>query len=176
MIGAGERGPSRLRQYQQQGGSVTLLEIHVALSLFGIVAGLAAMIATAQGKLPPALTAVFLGSLVLTSATGFPLPPFGLDPPRIVGIISLVLLAIAIAALYLFRLAGAWRWIYVVTATIACWFNGFVGVAQTFMKIDFFHALAPTQQEPPFLIAQVAVLALFIVFGWLGVKRVKRAG
>ena len=152
---------------------MTLLQIHVALSLLGIVAGLAAMIAMSRGKLPSAFTAIFLGSLVLTSATGFPLPPFGLDPPRIVGIISLVLLALAVAALYLFRLAGAWRWIYVVTATIACWFNCFVGVAQTFMKIDFFRSLAPTQQEPPFLIAQLAVLALFIAFGWLGVQHVK---
>src|SRR5262249_7656770 len=133
-----------------------------------------AMIAMIQGKLPPALTAIFLGSLVLTSVTGFPLPPFGLDPPRIVGIISLVMLALAILALYVFRLAGAWRWIYVVSATIACWFNVFVGVAQAFMKIPFVRALAPTQQEPPFLIAQLAVLALFIVFGWLGVKRVRR--
>jgi hypothetical protein len=155
---------------------MTLLQIHVALSLIGIVAGLAAMLAMIQGKLPPALTATFLGSLVLTSATGFPLPPFGLDPPRIVGIISLVLLALACAGLYLFHLAGAWRWIYVVTATAACWFNCFVGVAQTFMKIQFFNALAPTQQEPPFLIAQLAVLALFIVFGWLGVRRVPRRG
>jgi hypothetical protein len=155
---------------------MTLLQIHVALSLIGIVSGLAAMLAMIQGKLPPALTAIFLGSLVLTSATGFPLPPFGLDPPRIVGIISLVLLALACAGLYLFHLAGAWRWIYVVTATAACWFNCFVGVAQTFMKIQFFNALAPTQQEPPFLIAQLAVLALFIVFGWLGVKQVQRPG
>jgi hypothetical protein len=154
---------------------MTLLQIHVALSLLGIVAGLAAMIAMSQGKLPPAPTAIFLASLVLTSATGFPLPPHGLDPPRIVGIVSLVLLALAIAALYFFRLAGAWRWVYVVTATAACWLNCFVGVAQAFMKVSLVHALAPTQQEPPFLIAQLAVLALFIVFGWLGVKRVKRA-
>jgi hypothetical protein len=153
---------------------MTLLQIHVALSLIGIVAGLAAMLAMIQGRLPPALTAIFLGSLVLTSATGFPLPPFGLDPPRIVGIVSLVLLAVAIVALYLFHLAGTWRWLYVVTATAACWLNCFVGVAQTFMKIPFFTALAPTQQEPPFAIAQLAVLALFIVFGWLGVKRVRR--
>ena len=62
------------------------------------------------------------------------------------------------------------------TATIACWLNCFVGVVQTFMKVAFFNALAPTQQEPPFLIAQLAVLALFIVLGWLGVKRVKRQG
>jgi len=131
---------------------MTLLQIHVALSLLGIVAGLAAMIAMSQGKLPGTLTAVFLG------------------------IVSLVMLALAITALYLFHLAGAWRWIYVVTATIACWLNCFVGVVQTFMKVAFFNALAPTQQEPPFLIAQLAVLALFIVLGWLGVKRVKRQG
>jgi hypothetical protein len=150
---------------------MSLLQIHVALSLIGIVAGLASMLAMTQGKLPPVLTAITLGSLVLTSATGFPLPPFGLDPPRIVGYVSLVLLAFAIAGLYLFHLAGAWRWIYVVTATAACWFNSFVGVAQTFMKVPFFHALAPTQQEAPFAIAQLAVLVLFIVFGWLGVRR-----
>ena len=150
---------------------MTLLQIHVGLSLIGIVAGLASMLAMIKGKIPPVLTAITLGSLVLTSATGFPLPPFGLDPPRIVGGVSLVLLALAIAGLYLFHLAGAWRWIYVVTATAACWLNSFVGVAQTFMKIAFFNALAPTQQEPPFAIAQVAVLAVFILFGWLGVKR-----
>lgn len=86
-----------------------------------------------------------------------------------------MLLALAIAALYAFRLAGAWRWIYVVAATIACWLNSFVGVAQAFMKISFIHAFAPTQQEPPFLIARLAVLALFIVFGSLGVKRVRYA-
>jgi hypothetical protein len=150
---------------------MTLLQIHVGLSLIGIVAGLVSMLTMTQGKIPPVLTAVTLGSLVLTSATGFPLPPFGLDPPRIVGCISLVLLALAIAALYLFHLAGAWRWIYVVTATAACWLNSFVGVAQTFMKVAFFNALAPTQQEPPFAIAQIATLVVFIVFGWLGVKR-----
>jgi hypothetical protein len=150
---------------------MTLLQIHVGLSLIAIVAGLASMLAMTQGKLPPVLTAITLGSLVLTSAAGFPLPPFGFDPPRIVGCVSLVLLALAIAALYLFRLAGAWRWIYVVTATAACWLNSFVGVAQTFMKVAVFNALAPTQQEPPFAIAQLATLVIFIVFGWLGLKR-----
>ena len=150
---------------------MTLLQIHIALSFIGIVAGLASMLAMIQGKMPPVLTAIALGSLVLTSATGFPLAPFGLDPPRIVGCVSLLLLAFAIAGLYLFHLAGAWRWVYIVTATAACWLNCFVGIAQTFMKVQFFHALAPTQQEPPFAIAQLALLALFIGFGWLGVKR-----
>jgi hypothetical protein len=155
--------------------TATFLQIHVALSLIGIVTGLVAVLAMIQGKFLRGWTAIFLATTVLTSATGFPLPPFGLDPPRIVGIVSLVVLALALAGLYVFRLAGPWRWVYVVTATIALYFNCFVAVAQTFMKIDFFHALAPTQQEPPFAIAQLVVFALFIAFGWLGVKRFRPA-
>jgi hypothetical protein len=150
---------------------MTLLQVHVALSLVGIATGLVAVVAMTRGTYLRGWTAIFLATTVLTSVTGFPLPPFGLDPPRIVGCISLVVLALALTGLYAFRLAGAWRSIYVVTATIALYFNCFVAVAQTFMKIDFFHALAPTQQEPPFAIAQVVVLALFIAFGWLGVRR-----
>ena len=61
-------------------------------------------------------TALFLATTILTSVTGFPLPPFGFDPPRAVGALSLVLLAFAVLARYAFHLAGAWRWIYVVTA------------------------------------------------------------
>ena len=151
--------------------TATFLQVHVALSLIGIVTGLATVLAMIQGKFLRGWTAIFLATTVLTSATGFPLPPFGLDPPRIVGIVSLVVLALALAGLYVFRLAGAWRWVYVVTATIALYFNCFVAVVQTFQKIDFFHALAPTQQEPPFAIAQLIVLALFVAFGVLGVKR-----
>ena len=150
--------------------TATFLQIHVALSLIGIATGLVAVLAMIRGKLVRVSTAVFLATTVLTSATGFPLPPFGLDPPRIIGSISLVVLALALAALYVFRLAGAWRWVYVVTATIALYFNCFVAVVQTFQKIELFRALAPTQQEPPFAIAQLVVLALFVAFGVLGVK------
>jgi hypothetical protein len=151
--------------------TATFLQIHVALSLIGIVTGLVAVAAMVRGKLLRGWTAIFLATTVLTSATGFPLPPFGLDPPRIVGIVSLVVLALALAGLYAFRLAGPWRWIYAVTATISLYFNCFVAVVQTFQKIDFFHALAPTQQEPPFAIAQLVVLAIFVALGVLGVKR-----
>jgi hypothetical protein len=151
--------------------TATFLQIHVALSLIGIVTGLVSVLAMIQGKYLRGWTTLFLATNVLTSATGFPLPPFGLDPPRIVGCIALVMLALAVTGLYAFRLAAAWRWIYVVTATIALYFNCFVAVVQTFQKIDFFHALAPTQQEPAFAIAQLVVLALFIVIGVLGVKR-----
>src|SRR5215468_1290661 len=98
----------------------TFITVHTVLSLIGIATGLVAVFAMVGGKRAEIWTAVFLVTTVLTSVTGFPIPPFGLDPPRIVGIISLVLLAVAILALYVFRLAGAWRWIYVVSATIAC--------------------------------------------------------
>ncbi len=108
---------------------------------------------------------------ILTSVTGFPLAPFGFDPPRAVGILTLVLLAIAVCAYYLFRLAGAWRWIYVVTALMALYLDVFVGVIQSFMKIPAVHALAPTQTEPPFLVAQAVVLALFVVLGFLAVRK-----
>ena len=156
--------------------TATFLQIHVALSLIGIATGLVAVLAMIRGKLLRVWTAVFLATTVLTSATGFPLPPFGLDPARIVGIVSLAVLALALAALYVFRLAGAWRWVYVVTATIALYFNCFVAVVQTFQKIELFRALAPTQQEPPFAIAQLVVLALFVALGVLGVRSFRPAG
>jgi hypothetical protein len=149
--------------------------VHVALSLAGIATGLVVLFAMVRGSATPTWTALFLATTVLTSATGFPIPPPGLDPPRIVGILSLVLLAIAIAALYVYRLAGHWRWLYVVTATAALYLNCFVGVVQTFQKVAFFNALAPTQAEPPFAIAQGVVLVAFIVLGAVAVRRFRPA-
>src|ERR1700741_347980 len=121
------------------------LKIHVAISLIGIASGLVALFALAGGRLLSGWTALFLATTVLTSVTGFPLPPFGLDPPRIVGIISLAVLAVAVASLYLFHLAGAWRWIYVMTALIALFLNCFVAVIQSFDTIPALHAIGPSQ-------------------------------
>jgi hypothetical protein len=92
-------------------------------------------------------------------------------PPEIIGVISLVVLAVAILALYGYKLAGAWRWIYVSTAVLALYLNVFVGVVQTFQKVAFFHALAPTQTEPPFAIAQGIVLIAFIALGLAAAKK-----
>jgi hypothetical protein len=103
--------------------------------------------------------------------SGFPLAPFGFDPPRAIGILTLVLLAVAVSAYYVFRLAGAWRWIYVVTAIAALYLDVFVGVFQSFLKIPAVHALAPTQSEPPFFVAQAAVLVLFVVLGFFAVRK-----
>jgi hypothetical protein len=148
-----------------------MLEMHVLLSLIGIVSGFVVALGLLTGRSFRGWTALFLAATVLTSVTGFPLAPPGFDPPQAVGAISLVLLALAIAALYAFRLAGAWRWIYIVGATAALYLNVFVGVVQAFQKLPFLQSLAPTQSEPPFLVAQLAVLVIFIAFGILAVIR-----
>jgi hypothetical protein len=108
---------------------------------------------------------------ILTGVTGFPLPPFGFTPARAVGVILLILLALAVPALYAFRLAGAWRPTYIITAIMSLYLNVFVGVTQSFQKLSFLQPLAPTQSEPPFLIAQLVVLLIFIVLGVLAVRR-----
>ena len=150
---------------------MTLLEFHVLISLAEMVAGLVVLYGLITGAAYGAWTLLFLATAILTSVTGFPLPPFGFDPPRAVGVLTLVLLAVAVIAYYAFRLAGAWRWIYVVTAMAALYLDFFVGVIQSFEKIPSLHALAPTQSEPPFLVAQIAVLAFFVVLGFLAVRR-----
>lgn len=149
----------------------TFTTLHVILSLIGVAAGFVVVFAMIGRKHSGAWAAIFLTTTVLTSVTGFPIPPLGLDPARVVGILSLLLLAFAIAALYGFRLAGWWRLIYVVTSTAALYLNCFVGVVQTFQKIPLFNSLAPTQSEAPFAIAQVAVLIIFIALGVLGVRK-----
>jgi hypothetical protein len=149
----------------------TFLTIHVVLSLIGIATGLVVLFEMIRGRDLGIWTAAFLVTTILTSVTGFPLPPYGLDPPRIFGIVSLVLLALAVAGLYAFRLRGSWRWIYVVTAMMALYLNCFVAVTQTFQKVPFFNALAPTQTEAPFAIAQLALLVAFIALGFVSVRK-----
>jgi hypothetical protein len=147
------------------------LEFHVIVSLVGMVSGLVVLYGLLSGAALGGWTALFLVTTILTSVTGFPLPPFGFDPPRAVGTLSLVLLAVAVAAYYVFHLSGAWRWVYVVTAMMALYLNVFVGVIQAFAKLPFLHALAPTGSEPPFLVVQVLVLVAFVALGFLSVKK-----
>jgi len=150
---------------------VSLLAIHVGLSVIGIVSGLIVLYGLLTGVALGGWTALFLATTILTSITGFPLAPFGFDPPRAIGVLSLILLAIAVGAYYLFHLAGLWRWVYVVTAMTALYLNCFVLVFQGFLKVQALHDLAPTQSEPPFLVAQGAVLILFVVLGFLAVRK-----
>lgn len=145
--------------------------IHVLISLIGIFTGLVVLVGMLAGKRLDGWTKWFLAATVLTSVTGFFFPFHGFTPAIGLGIISLIVLAVAICARYPRQLAGAWRWIYVVTAVIALYFNVFVGVVQSFEKIPALHALAPTQTEPPFKITQLAVLALFVLLGIFAVMR-----
>jgi uncharacterized membrane protein SirB2 len=115
-------------------------------------------------------TALFLSTTVLTSVTGFPFPRDHVLPSHIVGVISLVVLAIAIFARYFRQLAGPWRWIYVVGAVVALYLNVFVLVVQAFLKVPFLNALAPTQSDPPFIVTQLVVLGVFVVLGVLAVR------
>jgi len=148
----------------------TFTLVHVVLSLVGIVAGLIVVFGMFASKKLEGWTALFLATTVLTSVTGFFFPFDHILPSHIVGIVSLVVLAIAILALYALRLAGAWRWIYVVSAVVALYLNVFVGVVQAFQKLPLLASLAPTQSEPPFLIAQSVVLVIFIGFGVVTVR------
>jgi hypothetical protein len=152
-------------------GMDTFTFVHVALSLIGIATGLIVFLGFVAGAEFPALTAIFLATTVLTSATGFGFPFTTLLPSHIVGIISLVFLAPALYALYGGHLAGAWRPIYVVTASVALYLNVFVLVVQLFQKVPALHALAPTQSEMPFVAAQGLTLLAFVALGYLAVRR-----
>jgi len=145
--------------------------IHVIISLVGIGSGLIVLFGMFGGKRLDGMTALFLATTVLTSLTGFGFPFEHLTPGIILGILSLVVLAIAVPARYSFHMAGKWRAIYVVTAVIALYFNCFVLIAQSFQKLPTLHALAPKGNEPPFAIAQGILLVLFIAAGTLAVKK-----
>ena len=143
----------------------TFTMLHVIISLIGVVSGLVVLFELFGSNRMPGLTALFLLTTLLTSATGFLFPFEKLLPSHIFGILSLVLLAIACVALYVMKLSGAWRWIYVVTAMVALYLNVFVLVIQSFLKVGPLHALAPSvpPSEPPFAVVQGIVLVFFVV-------------
>jgi hypothetical protein len=143
----------------------------VLISLAGLASGFVVLYGLISGKRLALWTAVFLGTTVATSLTGFGFPFDHLLPSHIVGLISLVVLAIAIAAKYAFHLLRPWGRIYAVCACIALYLNVFVAVVQAFEKVPALKALAPTQSEPPFLFAQLTVLAIFATLGTLATRR-----
>jgi len=148
----------------------TFTLVHVLLSLVGIFAGLVVMFGLVAGKRFGGWTVLFLVTTVATSVTGFGFPFDHLLPSHKVGILSLLVLPVAIAARYSFHLAGAWRRTYVITAAIALYLNIFVLVVQLFLKVPALKDLAPTQKEPPFVIAQVVVLVLFGVLAVMAAR------
>ena len=151
----------------------TYTAAHVALSLVGIGSGLVVLFGLLKNKNFRGWAGLFLATTVATSVTGFGFPVAHFMPSHGVGILSLIALAGAIAALYKFRLAGRWRRAYAICSVAALYFNCFVLVVQSFEKVDALKALAPTQAEPPFAITQLVVLALFVFAGIQAARRFK---
>jgi hypothetical protein len=149
----------------------TFTQLHTVISLIAIVAGLIALAGMLRSARPGWVTHLFLATTALTTITGFLFPISVFTPALGTGVVSTALLIPAFAGLYALHLAGAWRWIYAITAIAALWLNCFVLVVQSFQKIPALFDLAPTQSEPPFLIAQGVVFVGFIIAGYLAVKR-----
>jgi hypothetical protein len=145
--------------------------VHVAISLLGIASGFVVIGGMLSAKRFDGWTKFFLTTTVLTSATGFGFPVDRFMPSHAVGILSLLVLSVAIYARYARHMVGAWRWIYVVGAVVAQYLNFFVLIVQSFQKIPPLHALAPTQSEPQFAITQLVFLVMFLVLGILAVIR-----
>jgi uncharacterized protein YggT (Ycf19 family) len=152
-------------------GMTTLTAVHVLLSLIGILSGMVILFGLLAANPRNGWTLVFLATTLATIATGFLFPLPGFTPALGVGVLSMFILAAAIAARYRLHLAGAWRWVYVVGAVAALYFNSFVLVVQSFLKIPVLHMLAPKGSEPAFTLTQGVVLLFFLVSGFLAVKR-----
>lgn len=139
--------------------------IHVLISLAGIGTGFIVVGGWLGGKHLPNWTKWFLATTGVTSVTGFFFPFRGFTPPYAFAILSLLLLAAAIYALYARRLAGPWRKPYVICAAASLYLNFFVLIAQLFLRLPALKQLAPTGSEPAFGITQGIVLVLFVGLG-----------
>lgn len=150
-------------------------QLHVLISLIAIASGLIWLVALARGRWLARTNMVFLATTLLTTVTGFLFPLAALTPAAITGIVSLAVLAVAVAAIGPFKRRNGWNSAYTVSATIALWLNCFVLVVQSFLKVGALNALAPTQTEPPFAAAQAIVLAMLALLGFLAVRRGRAA-
>jgi hypothetical protein len=163
-------GDKKFRFQQREGFNMilgmslsTYTILHVIISLIGIGSGFIVLFGLINSKLLSPWNVVFLVTTILTSLTGFAFPNTKVTPGIILGILSMIVLAIALVALYVFHLKGGWQRTYAITAMIALYFNVFVLIAQTFEHVPAFHALAPTGTETPFKVAQTLLLVLFAV-------------
>jgi hypothetical protein len=148
--------------------------LHVLISFVGIIAGLIALPAFARGRILPRTNVIFLWFTLLTSLTGFLFPIVAFTPALGTGIVSTLVLAVAFWAWYARKLAGRAAPVYAVTATAALWLNLFVLVVQSFLKVPALNALAPSGTEPPFAVAQGALLIVMIGLGYLAFKASRR--
>lgn len=149
----------------------TFTLLHVLISLVGIGSGLVVMYGLITARRLDGWTAVFVVSTAATSLSGFAFPNAHVTPGMVIGALSLIVLAIAVLTRYVLRMNGPWRSLYVISASIALYFNVFVLVVQSYEKVPALRALAPTQKEPPFALSQLLVLVIFVVATVLAVKR-----
>jgi len=153
----------------------TFTALHVAISLIAIGSGFMVIFGMIASKQFPVITTTFMVTTALTSITGFMFPLKGVTPAVVLGVLSLVILAIAAIARYARHLGGRWRGTWVITAAIALYFNFFVLIVQSFMKIPALHALAPTQTEGPFKVTQLFFLLVFIAMTVVAFRRFRIA-
>jgi hypothetical protein len=144
----------------------TFTLIHVVISLIGILSGLVVIYGFLTGKRLSSWNWLFLVMTIATSVTGFFFPFHGITPGIVLGVVSLVVLALALLAL-----RKGWTKTYIVTATLAEFFNVLVLIAQSFQKIHAFHALAPTGHEPIIAISQGVAFLLFAVLAVIAVRK-----
>lgn len=148
--------------------------LHVIITIVELLAGVVLVLQMVAGK-RSGLNGVFLATGALTTLTGFLFPYHGITPGIILGFLSLPFLLLAAVSWYTGRLRGAWRVIYILSALIVLYFDAFVAIAQSFMKIPALHALEPTGKEPPFAVAQGLLLLVFLVIGFLALKHFRPA-
>jgi hypothetical protein len=153
----------------------TFTIVHVGITLVAIASGLVVLFGMLGAHRLPAWTALFLVTTIFTSVTGFMFPIHGFTPALGTGAVSMLVLAVALIALYAKHLVGSWRWIYVVAAVSALYFNVLVLIVQSFQKVPTLNTLAPTQSEPPFLVAQGVALMAFLFLGIAAVFRFRPA-
>jgi hypothetical protein len=153
----------------------TFTYLHVYISLIAIGAGFIVVYGMIAAKRVPVLTAVFLFMTALTSLTGFLFPFKGVTPADVLGILSLIVIVIAIIARRRSQTSGVWRGTYVISSILALYFNFFVLIVQSFQKIPSLHALAPTQTEPPFKLAQLITLIIVIALTTMAFKKYRPA-
>ena len=149
----------------------TFTLVHTVLSLIGIVAGLVALFGLLRNNPLNNWTLIFILTTAATTLTGFLFPFHGFTPAIGTGIVSSLVLAVTILARYAFNMVGSWRWIYVVGAVVSLYLNCFVLVVQGFLKVPALHALAPQGNEPAFALTQGLVLVLFVIAGFIAVRR-----
>lgn len=145
--------------------------VHTALSIVAIIAGILVMKGLISSAGRQLWTLLFLWTAAATTVTGFFFPFNGVTPALILGVISIVPITLAFAGRYRYRLQGTWRGTYVISAVVTLYFNCFVLVVQAFRHVPSLNALAPTQTEPAFQLAQLVNLVLFVVIGKISFRK-----